>query len=116
MTVNIPLLRKAVEWAEAEAAKPDRYCEWWQASYKLDGEDIGRECETCYCIAGYVVHLNGGLPPDGDYEDYDEIAANLLGIDTDHHNFGSGLFNGDNKIEDVRRIAEQIAAEAGERL
>jgi hypothetical protein len=30
--------------------------------------------------------------------------------------FGLGLFDQDNTIEDVRRIAEGIAAEAGERL
>jgi hypothetical protein len=112
LTPNIPLLRKAVEWAEAEAAKPDEQCAWWQGTYEISAVSLGRECGTCYCIAGYVWRIAG----DGKLFDYDEDAARLLGIDVAQHNYRRGLFAADNTIEDVRRIAEGIAAKAGERL
>jgi hypothetical protein len=70
--VNIPILRKAVEWAEAEAAKPYELCAWDQENWVIPGtaedakawgynepfvESIGKsaECGTCYCIAGFVL-------------------------------------------------------------
>lgn len=121
---NVPLLRKAVEWAEAEAAKPPELCEWNQGSwvapksretalrlgttYTTSGLGKADECGTCFCIAGYVVDAVDGPTH------VDEIparAAELLGIDRFS---GEGhLFDSDNSIEDVRRIAEEIA---GERL
>lgn len=113
--VNIPLLRKAVEWAEAEAAKPPELCEWYQAAYCLPQDIIravGRspECGTCYCVAGYVATL---VSP-GWYQ-ADELAApgiamEALGLDPVGR---LRLFAMGNTIEDVRRIAEEIA---GERL
>lgn len=113
MSVNIPLLRKAVEWAEAEAAKPDQtQCEWYQRQWVIPAADIGRACGTCYCIAGYVA-LVSGIEVDCMAE---ENAAALLGINPRLHNSFEGLFAVDNTIEDVRRIADEIAAGAGERL
>ena len=77
--VNIPLLRKAVEWAEAEAL----------------------------CIAGKVAFdLTGNMS----YFDAEPIAREALGLDNGQ---AIRLFNQWNDIEDVRRIAEDIA---GERL
>ena len=117
-TVNIPLLRKAVEWAEAEAAKPPELCEWEQNYYSVDphkhripisrpatGERITKaaECGTCYCIAGYVSVMAGKVATA-------ENAQALLGLDDDD---AYALFHFENTIEDVRRIAEDIA---GERL
>lgn len=126
-TVNIPLLRKAVEWAEAEAAKPVELCQWeqgvwqttpetqvWARNRLIDKPQINdqwviraaaktEDCGTCYCIAGYVEVLHD-LPARGDK------AAELLGIS---RGAAFSLFDGDNTIEDVRRIAESIA---GERL
>lgn len=112
MTVNMPLLRKAVAWAEAEAAKPEEECQWWQEEYEKAGDLIGRTCGTCYCIAGYVLHING-FATNGCA---DEQAAALLGIDVEDHNGCVGLFNAENTIADIRRIAEGIAEEAGGRL
>lgn len=118
-TVNIPLLRKAVEWAEAEAAKPPELCEWDQGAYRWVNPWMygmkSRECGTCYCIAGYVTSLvnedfaNGGAVPDPA-----EIAADALGIERFNGTADAGahLFSDDNSIEDVRRIAEQIAGES----
>lgn len=123
-TVNIPLLRKAVEWAEGEAAKPRELSEWEQGYWMLsvqtrveaaaNAERFGHgllpefvkapECGTCYCIAGYVAHSAGldGAPR--------REARDLLGLSRQQ---AENLFDAYNTIEDVRRIAESIA---GERL
>jgi hypothetical protein len=114
--VNIPLLRKAVEWAEAEAAKPEAQCEWWQGEFQVPAMALGRDCDTCYCIAGWVLHTAANKP---DIEfSHADAAGNLLGIDGYRHleDADHGLFHPANSIEDVRRIAEEIAASAGERL
>lgn len=137
--VNVPLLRKAVEWAEAEAAKPRELCEWYQGSWRMDPAQAGgnfydedadeaysksTDCGTCFCIAGYAASIT--LQPGETLEDdtirldgqlqafvYDR-AAEVLGIQSGPmSNRHIGLFNGSNSIEDVRRIAEELA---GERL
>lgn len=124
--VNVPLLRKAVEWAEAEAAKPPELCEWeqnwWSLSVQVREQrryydDLTPEeqrafnkaptCGTCYCIAGYVAAQAGARVAGWGMED---IATDLLGLDFDA---ARRLFYSHNTIEDVRRIAEEIA---GERL
>lgn len=136
-TVNIPLLRKAVEWAEAEAAKPWEECQWEQTRYvsapqqismrDINGIEISNtrksdDCGTCYCIAGYVGamlgfdfdQVCGGRPASWSASDMDlcvdEYAANALGLPDGQ---ADRLFMATNTIEDVRRIAEEIA---GERL
>jgi hypothetical protein len=114
LTPNLPLLRKAVEWAEAEAARPDQEnSEWAQAYFQISGCLIDRECETAYCIAGYVVQLAGR---DRSFATLSEQAAHLLGISNLSHHAAAGLFDASNTIEDVRRHADRIAAAAGERL
>lgn len=113
--VNIPLLRKAVEWAEAEAAKPSAECHWYQGDYVTPMVQLGRStCGTAYCIAGYIGQAlderyahewdPAGLPR------VDVFAQGALGLRSEEAN---DLFGGNNTIEDVRRIAEDIA---GERL
>jgi hypothetical protein len=122
---NIPLLRKAVEWAEAEAAKTDGTCLWDQGSWAEQ-----TDCGTTYCIAGYTVLI--ALPQaemreredenepglldlyvDGERAWWSETAASVLGITREEC---LDLFEADNSIADVRLFAEQIAARAGERL
>jgi len=133
--VNIPLLRKAVEWAEAEAMKPIELCEWNQYDWIADKDEKNAarlriasgmhdlssaalakkspECGTCYCIAGYITHEIVG-EPSGLYstfatgDSWSDVAANALGIS---ENAAELLFRADNTIEDVRRIAESIAGE-----
>ena len=124
--VNIPLLRKAVEWAEAEAAKPPELCEWVQAwwrtapdasegswewrvrngRHRWDAVARSHECGTTYCIAGYIAEQVAGRVESG----WSQIAQEALGI---HALAASRLFDAVNTIQDVRRIAEEIA---GERL
>lgn len=105
--VNVPLLRKAVEWAEAEAAKPySEFCQWDQAEWVQQ-----TYCGTRFCIAGYVAQLQdarfaGSSVVDG--RTAQKVAAEALGC-----GHASALFAVTNTIEDVRRIAEDLA---GERL
>lgn len=129
--VNIPLLRKAVEWAEAEAAKPAELREWDQRFWitpasatdpnlNLDGDDgwfpwglaisyregLSEQCGTAYCIAGYIDSLDGPVR----YPGIPERASEKLGIDEYQ---AAELFDSANDIEKVREVAERIA---GERL
>ena len=121
-TVNIPLLRKAVEWAEAEAARPRQESRWFQGSYVWDAESrsiaLGvpaTECGTAYCIAGYVGVLQDSAFNDsqwriddvtGVYTHVAEVAQEALGITSAQ---ADDLFKGDNSIKRVRQVAEQIA-------
>ncbi len=128
--VNVPLLRKAVEWAEAEAAKPNGGSweqgawfvatdegdpnvvvpDWWDADsirYRREMYEKTPECGTCFCIAGYTAFMVDGVV---DARTVEHRAARALGIDLDD---AVVLFDANNTIADVRRIAEEIA---GERL
>lgn len=122
-TVNIPLLRKAVEWAEASAAAGDG--EWYQGSWMnhnpVVAHNLGlriwetkfREaletCGTAYCIAGYIGQL-----VDPRYEKTTWVGNTHVSIAAEEalgitHEQADRLFSGGNTIEDVRRIAEEIA-------
>ena len=116
-TVNIPLLRKAVEWAEAEAAKPTGGLWIQQLWYTRPGaggyeaelrerNGLTPKCGTSYCIAGYVCDVEGidalGYWP--------QRAAEALGLS---ESACAPLFNANNTITDVRLVAERLA---GERL
>jgi hypothetical protein len=119
---NIPLLRKAVEWAEAEAAKPHPQERLWdQSSYAQPSN-----CGTAYCIAGYAVingvpgaeaEVNGWgdyyLRVNGEIAHWGTEGCEVLGLTYEE---GDALFADDNDIQRVREVAEQIAARAGERL
>jgi hypothetical protein len=126
---NIPLLRKAVEWAEAEAAKTDGTGLWNQAAYA-----VATDCGTAFCIAGWTVanaaedvtvgpyptgygteagELQQAIHDNGKPVVWESEAASLLGL-TDGEAWD--LFNVDNDIHTVRRLAESIAARVGERL
>jgi hypothetical protein len=121
-TPNIPLLRKAVEWAEVEAKRPPQIRQWYQATYTVPEEDridmLNHEpgCGTAYCIAGYVGALlderfaNAAMTDTMHVEDF---ATDALGL-TDRQ--ACLLFSGGNSIEMVRQVAEQIAESVGEKL
>lgn len=145
--VNVPLLRKAIEWAEAEAAKPPPQSEWHQGGWKCRprahamllaeeecigeyGVDVKRwnavteqllpDCGTSYCVAGYVTMVVHGMKFDNDWYDANDhvaaIAADLLGIEPPgcrQRPEKGHLFCAANTIQDLRRIAEDLA---GERL
>jgi hypothetical protein len=122
--VNVPLLRKAIEWAEAEHARVDG--QWYQATWRRESE-----CGTSYCIGGYAAQVSGAVwsafpaflvaepeddpewvTPDG-YIEVDNRARRLLGLT---FNEADDLFNAGNTIVDVRKAAERIAVREGERL
>jgi hypothetical protein len=132
MEVNIPLLRKAVEWAEVEAAKPIVDRQWEQLHYRWEAVDAlramrgswfstdipnyeerlttQRSCGTAYCIAGYIHYVLIGNEPAFAYSSSGDVAMEALGITEAQ---AEELFHASNSITDVRRIAEDIA---GERL
>lgn len=127
--VNIPALRKVVEWAEAEAAKPEHLCEWYQGLFVMptSADDpvlsslpegsrgtvmarrvtLALDCGTAYCIAGKVAFDSGRA---WTYSTAGDVAQEELGL-TDSQ--AVWLFSAGNSIEDVREIAESLA---GERL
>jgi hypothetical protein len=118
-TPNIPLLRKCVEWAEAEAAKPTGGM-WNQEVWASE-----TECGTAFCIAGYACAI--GVPGakiakqpwlsdifvelhiDGEWASWSDTGQEILGLTDDE---ADDLFDSDNTVADVRRIAERIASEA----
>lgn len=133
--VNIPLLRKAVEWAEAEAAKPEIDRQWDQTQWFLSSDDrafnllytvpltdierdqveavLAAHCGTSHCIAGYVGALLDERFATTNWivgVHVKKFARDALGL---NHEQADRLFNFDNSIADVRRIAEELA---GERL
>lgn len=127
--VNVPLLRKAVEWAEIESTKPRAESQWEQDAYRYDAgdavtidletEETVIKCNTAYCIAGWTVAMTLRK---GEYQDasgdvystrskkfvadVEVRALEELGLETDR-----GLFDCQNTIQDVRRIAEELAGE-----
>lgn len=136
MEVNIPLLRKVVEWVESQEAlaySEDR--RWYQGAWFRKDEAKARAvqdlndpmCGTTMCVAGKIVHDAGWKPvyyevhgEDFAYADeakkgdialpIHEIAAAELGLTEDE---AHELFDGSNDAEHVRLIAEHLA---GERL
>lgn len=119
-TPDIPLLRKAVEWVEWQATVPEQHREWDQEVWIIDAKAAGRDCGTCYCVAGKVCH-DAGLDVRalagqhfGKVADVvADVAQDLLGLTLGER---YNLFQSGNDATDVRRVAESIAARVGERL
>lgn len=117
-TPNLPLLRKAVAWAELEALKPedDPDREWNQSVWIYPAADRAGaysqpvDCKTAYCIAGYVCHLDRSVDEECDFP---RVAEQLLGLTCDE---AYDLFHWSNEIESVRDVAERIAVRGGETL
>lgn len=122
--VNIPLLRKVVEWAEAEHAKGKNHAgfplgEWYQGHWVTWSAS---PCGTSYCIAGYVGILEDDrlaelakegrwsyTHEDGEYVSSWTVAQKALGLTQFQ---AADLFKATNTITQVRAIAERIAGEA----
>ncbi len=120
-SLDIPWLRKEVEWVEVEDAKPchapDR--EWHQGSYRWSAKDrseaYGHPCGSTFCIAGHIaegdgVKWNDSFDIAADWKFVSDYAQYRLNLDERQ---AARLFYGDNSAADIRRIAEEIA---GERL
>lgn len=124
--VNVPLLRKAVEWVEEQDKLPLEKRAWVQEFFILreaaresvaDAEyEIGFEpgCGTAYCVAGYIGQmLRPNTFRDNEFDLFhdqhvSDFAAEALGISWED---SEELFAGDNSAEDIRRIAERIAGQ-----
>ena len=135
--VNIPLLRKCVEWVEEEATKPGIDRRWWQNRYLtpprvLAGwllqyqpgvnilneyellDQVETHCGTAFCVAGYVGQLYDERYQftdciDGEENGHvSEFARDKLGLTQEQ---SQKLFAGENNVRDIRRIAEQFAGE-----
>jgi hypothetical protein len=138
---DIPMLRKAVEWVEFQAALPEIDREWVQESYLTRPHDravglahaaiysrierqlmtyneinqvaarIEPHCGTAYCVAGYIA-----AHVDPRYVSNDVVNgvhSSLVAIEAlgITHEQAKDLFHGSNTAEKVRRIAERIAGE-----
>jgi len=129
----IPLLRKGVEWAEAEYKKPWIDRRWWQNQYQTTARElaaamltrmgvrhvipikqqmqVAANCGTCYCMAGW---LGQELDPRYAFREVVDdvhVAAFVreqMGFTPDE---AGRLFDGSNSITAVRRISEEIAGE-----
>ena len=134
--VNIPLLRKAVEWVEREAELPWWKRMWYQGTWAALKRDVYSYkertfkkyeqeldyCGTACCLAGYVVQLNHTVEfevdEDGDFVDVLVDGSDKLSIsDLAREELGltqvqaAMLFDGGNRASDIRKIAERIAGE-----
>jgi hypothetical protein len=132
--VNIPLLRKVVEWAEVENELTqgrtwyqgiwfgnEDYIAYHISTNEISGLDITEvfDCGTVMCLAGKIAFDAGWEPNfdgannagsvvrDGHVRDVEEVACELLGIDM----YATDLFDGDNTVEQIRYIAEDLAGE-----
>lgn len=123
MSVNVPLLRKAVEWVESQPEVPrPRHSLHDHDEVYWDQEVWGRKqhCGTALCLAGYVTWLEGWKPVasnsprggftarDGETAYIPDLAVELLGITKQQ---SDELFFGGNTAADIRSVAEKIAGE-----
>jgi hypothetical protein len=130
---NLPLLRKANEWVQAEALLPLPEREWEQSSWMITPSErklyavyvtkAEREawikCGTAYCIAGYVASLFGPVhrTPEGvviahdgsQVDQYAAVALGLTGYEADE------LFEGDNSASFIDGFIRNLFADQGER-
>lgn len=105
--VNVPLLRKAMEWAEVEATKPAEESQWNQLAY-LSGTQ--RRCGTAYCVAGYVGQLLDARYADDEFggdlhQHVSNFAAEALGLSREME---VDLFAATNDIEDLRILTKAM--------
>jgi hypothetical protein len=137
--VNIPLLRKGLEWVEWQDTLPLIDSEWNQGDFVIDPEvkafimiagerfrsenrmtsgemdalvtRVAPHCGTAYCFAGYVGQLE-----DGRYATRDEVDGIHVGLFAQEQlgitdDQAEALFSADNTAHDIRSICEDIAGE-----
>ena len=129
--VDVPMLRKIVEWVEEQDKLPKLKRQWdqrdwfdnWQVEDAKENTgwyqftEIGPatlDCDTKACACGYLAVLNEAtLSLHQNEVRFDGVSpmvygAETLGIDYDE---ALDLFNGNNSAARVRAVAEQIAGE-----
>lgn len=127
-TPNVALLRKAVEWVEAEAALPMTQRQWEQGSWFRPREvEATNFCGTACCVAGWVGLNSDEVQPQVEqdvygndrYTDRVEYPSGLVVHVSDYAQHALGLtdaqadrlFAGGNTATVIREVAEQIAGE-----
>lgn len=133
MSVNIPLLRKAVEWVEWQELLPEKKRTWvqgtWTSLVTKAGLPLRSDraaervlssgrwtCQTSMCVAGWVALetgwkptlINGMVEKNGIMQHVQEIAAKELGIAS---YWAERLFSGSNDAKSIRHYAELAAEE-----
>lgn len=124
--INIPLLRKAIEWIEEQDALPREVRQWDQGNWvtpESDRVEMGYApgCGTAYCVAGWIakeIHpeladTNEALI-DGKFVSTQQVAGQALGLPLESCGCcceDNNLFYSLNTAADVRRIAEELAGE-----
>lgn len=120
--VNVPLLRKAVEWVEQQDQLSVQVRQWYQQSYVVEEDkrvwELGHErgCGTAYCVAGYIgslvderyVNEQWAEGEDGELVHVSAVAQEALGL---NDALGASLFAAYNDAPRIREIAEQLAGE-----
>lgn len=114
-TPDLGLLRKAVDWARTEAERPWDESEWYQEQFYIEGAEVGKSCETAFCIAGYVTSLDHTFRDmvrmgTVNVSDYAQAVLGLTEAEA------CDMFSGGNTLEDVERAAGAVAQRAGETL
>lgn len=110
---NLPLLRKTLEYIEANPLEynQDMYAVWSEES----------PCGAAFCVAGHALLLSGEYSyrgvfvhaATGEFVSAGRTALGLLGLTMSE---GKTLFDASNTWADVLEAAGLIAARAGERL
>lgn len=120
--VNIPLLRKAVEWVEQQDSLPEEKREWMQStyvareSYRVNILRHKTGCGTAYCVAGYIGAMvdprfdivDWAEQTDGSQVHVSDVAQKSLGL-TDSQ--AGQLFYYGNGSRQIRTLAEKFAGE-----
>lgn len=118
--VNVPLLRKVVEWVEEQNQMPVSEREWDQGVWVRVKwtQELGQAhaCGTAYCLAGYVgqmVDERFTTEPwveheDGSITHVKDVAANALGLTPVQAYW---LFRAGNCAATIRTVAEEYAGE-----
>ena len=140
-TLNVPLIRKGVDWVLEQNALADDHenRQWDQATWATLDRNVLKAamaaqnrhdpmCGTSMCLAGFVAYITGWkfhFPLDLNYEGADRavkdgiardipmIAIDELGITREQ---ADTLFAPSNSAEDIQYYAEQIVEAAGDRL
>lgn len=124
-TPDVERLRALADWVEYQAQLPPDKRHWDQSVFYNDGSEVA--CGTAYCVAGKVALDDGykmvagqqsarlfdddGAPiyTSWGFLHADTYAQKALGLTFDQ---GEDLFAWHNTAEDIRRIVEEIVAEA----
>lgn len=125
LTVDVPLLRKAVEWVEEQDQLDQAKRQWMQdivilpehQRVKYNKHEVG--CGTAYCVAGYIAQLvderfqtTAQVVPARLSGDALDVAHEALGLVNEYGALmNNGLFYATNTAADVRRRAEEIVGE-----